>query len=258
MKENEVPALAAQLSYYLILAFFPFLIFLVTLAGYTPLTGEEVLSDLSVLLPENTYRTVIEIVREISVMRSGTLLSFSMLAALWIASNGMYAVIRGINKAYGCRESRPFWKVRSIALLYTAGLALLIILTFVTLVFGKILARYLFITTGYRMLFNPVWKTVRVAFPIVSLMLVFSALYHILPDKRLSFRGVLPGTAVATVLWIAISLGFSFYVNSFNSFSRMYGSIGGIMVLLVWLYWSSVIILLGGEINAVLSRKENL
>ena len=138
--KDEVTSMGARLSYHLLLAFFPFLVFLVTLIGYTPLTDAKVLKDLRLILPEDTYRLVIEIMKEITAKKSGGLLSAGMFSALWIASGGLMAVISGINRAYDCKETRPFWKVRAIALIYTAGIAVSILLTFILLVLASLSA----------------------------------------------------------------------------------------------------------------------
>lgn len=254
---NEVTSMGARLSYHLLLAFFPFLVFLITLIGYTPLTDARVLKDLRLILPEDTYRLVIGIIKEITAKKSGSLLSAGMFSALWIASGGLTAVISGINKAYDCKETRPFWKVRAIALIYTAGIAVSILLTFITLVFGEPLGRCLFDMLGYTLIFVHIWNLARYVIPIIILMFVLGALYYVLPNKRLRLVEIIPGTVFSTVLWIGISIAFSFYANNYNNYSSLYGSIGGVIILLVWLYWSSIIILLGGELNAVLSRNRS-
>ncbi|HHV59177.1 MAG TPA: YihY/virulence factor BrkB family protein [Clostridiaceae bacterium] len=251
--EDEVPALSAQLSYSLIFAFFPFLIFLLTLAGYTPLTSEGVLNDLALILPESTYDLVIEIARDIVKKRSGTLLSFSMLGTLWASSNGLSALLRAFNRAYNHRESRPFFLVKALTLVYTIGLALVILIIFSFIIFGEIIGRYLFEAAGYSDYFIKIWDIARYVISLFSILMVIFLLYYILPNKKMKFSEIVPGSIFATVAWISISLGFSFYVNNFTSYSTTYGSIGGVIVLLLWLYWSSVILIMGAELNAVLA-----
>ncbi len=255
IKEDEVTALAAQLTYHLILAFFPFLFFLLTLAGYTNIAGEKVLTELGRLLPSNTYDTVLQIIYELLEQRSSTLLSFSMLATVWIASSGLSAITRGINKAFDQRETRPIWKLKIFSVIYTIGFALILLLLFIAIVFGEIFGKYIFDFLGYPHLFSSVWNTVRYIMSFVSAFLLLAAIYFLLPNRKMKFREIIPGSIFSSFLWIFISLLFSFYVNNFNNYSRIYGSIGGVMVLLLWLYWSSIIILTGGEINATLSHR---
>ena len=252
--EDDVPALGAQVTYYLLLSFFPFLIFLITLISYTPLTSDVMLGNLSYILPRDAYEAITGAFRQTVNARSRTLLSFSMAAAIWASSNGILAMIRGINKAYDQKETRPFWKTRGISILFTIALAVLILLTLLILVFGETLGEYIFFLLGFSYLFNVSWDIIRFIAALAILTLVFIFIYRWMPNCRLSFIEVLPGSVFSTAGWILISLAFSYYVNNFTYYSNMYGSIGGIIVLLLWLYWSSVIILLGGEINATLAR----
>lgn len=252
-QDDEIPALGAQLTYYLLLAFFPFLIFVLTLLSYTHLASEEALVDLSRFLPANAYEVVHRIVEETVTPNRGTLLSFGMVAAFWLASNGVGALIRGINKAYDQEEKRPFWKVRGISLLFTLGMAVIIILSFGMLVFGELLGAYMFDILGVPHLFKAAWNIIRYLIPLAAMMLVFILLYHYTPNHRMRLKEVVPGSIFSTFGWVITSLVFSFYVNNFVNFSITYGSIGGIIVLLMWLYWSSIIVLIGGELNATLA-----
>lgn len=252
-EDDEVAALGAQMTYYFILSFFPFLIFLLTLVGLTPLSEEEVWSNLEVLLPETTYDIVSDIIRQIIKERNDALLSFGMAATLWVSSKGLTAIIKGLNRAYDEEETRPWWKLRGISLLFTVAIAMILMIAFALLVFGHVLGRQLFTALEYPDYFETIWGVVKFIFPISSMLVVFMFLYRHAPDRRLSFRSVLPGSVFASIGWVGISLLFSYYVNHFNSYARTYGSIGGVIVLLVWLYLSSVIILVGGEINAMLT-----
>lgn len=251
-RDDDVPALGAQLTYYLLLSFFPFLIFLVSLLGYLNLNGDDLISEFMRLLPEDGGTTVRSILSEVTVSSSGALLSIGMIGTIWAASNGINAIIKGINKAYDEEESRPFWKVRGIALIATLVLAVVIILVVALLVFGRVIGEYLFQTLDYPAGFEPVWAIVSYLLPFVAMILVFTLLYWITPNCRLNFREVLPGACFATVGWIATSILFSMYVSQFGNYTKTYGSLGGVIVLLIWLYLSSIIIVLGGEINAAL------
>lgn len=255
--EDDVLALGAQLTFNLILAFFPFLFFLLTLISYTPLTREEVLVDLSRILPASAYNIVKDIIKQTSGARSGTLLSFGMIASVWVASNGALAVIKGINKAYDCKETRPFWKTRGMSLLFTIALAIVITLMLVTFVFGEIVSQivseYVFQRLGFLYTFKAIEAILRFATSVVFLILVFMLTYKFMPNCRLKLREVIPGSVFAAAGWLITSSALSFFINKFANLSFMYGSIGGIIALLLWLYWSSIIILIGGEINAVLT-----
>lgn len=251
-EDDDVPALAAQLSYYLILSFFPFLIFLVTLVSYTPITNEEALSNLSKILPKAAYSIINDFINQIVASNRGTLISIGMLTTIWASSNGMNAVIRAINKAYDQKETRAFWKVRSISIAATIALAFTIIFSFILLVMGNALGEELFQYLGYPDFFIIIWTIFRLLIPVINMLLVFSIIYCFTPNRRLRLKEVFPGSVFTTAGWFLTSGIFSFYFNKFGNFSSTYGSIAGIFVLMIWLYWISIIVLLGGEINASL------
>lgn len=253
IQDDEVPALGAQLTYYLILSFFPFLIFLLTVLSHTTFSSAELMTRLSTLLPDESFNVVADVIRETIENGTTSLMSFSIIGTLWTASNGVAAIIKGINKAYDQDENRSFFKRRGFAILITIGLTIGIILAFVLLVFGEVLGNYIFSFFGLSSLFKVIWGFVRLLFPIFMLIFVFILFYRFAPNKRLSFREVFPGAIFTTSAWIIISLLFSYYVNNFGSYTKTYGSLGGIIILLIWLYISSIIILVGGEINATLA-----
>ncbi len=255
-KDDDVPALAAQLTYYLILSLFPFLIFLITLLSYTPITGEKAMNYFSQILPPLAFNTVLDVVNDIIASPRETFLSFGMIAALWASSNGMKAVIRGINKAYDQKETRPFWMVRLISLIGVITLAFTIIFSLALLLFGETAENKLFHYFKFPALHRWIWTTTRFLIPIMLMFCVFTLLYMLTPSRRLSLKEVLPGSAFAAASWILVTSLFSLYISNFADFSKMYGSIGGIIALLVWLYWISIIIMLGGELNASLVLKK--
>jgi membrane protein len=252
-RDDDVQALGAQLTYYLILAFFPFLIFLLNLIGYMQLSSEQFMAELIRLLPEESGKAVDDIIAEVTRGSSRTLLSFGMIATLWAASNGINAIIKALNKAYDEEENRPFWKVRGISLLSTFVLAFVILIAMLLLVFGRPIGQYLFEHLGYPAGFEFLWSLLKAALPLTAMFGVFMLLYRLTPNRRLRWREVIPGSCFASLGWILTSLLFSYYVNHFGNYEATYGSVGGIIVLLIWLYISSLIILFGGELNASLT-----
>jgi membrane protein len=252
-RDDDVPALGAQLTYYLILSFFPFLIFVVSLMSFVQLSGDSVVAELIRLLPEQTGKEIQSILQEVTNNSRGTLLSIGMIATLWSASNGVNAVIKGVNKAYDAEESRPFWKVRAISLAATVVLALTILLAIVLLIFGEVIGEFLMDGFDFPVGFRLIWGTLKYVFTILFMIVVFSLLYWIVPNRKIRFKTAVPGALFATFGWIASSLLFQFYMNNFGNYSKTYGSIGGIIILLIWLYISSIIIVLGGEVNATLA-----
>lgn len=254
---DEVPALGAQLSYYLVLSFFPFLIFTVTLLGFAQVSGEQFIQEMVLLLPTETANTVTSILDEVALNRSGAVLSFGILGTIWAASNGVNAMMKGLNKAYDEEETRPFWKVRGISIILTVVLSIVIILAMVLLIFGRGIGSYLFEFLDYPSGFEGTWSVVKLVVPLLGMIAVFIVLFWIAPNRRIRMKDVIPGAIFTTLGWIVTSLGFSFYVNNFGNYTNTYGSIGGVIVLLIWLYISSIIIITGGEINATLAfRRE--
>lgn len=252
-RDDEVLALASQLAYSLIFSFFPFLIFLITLVGYSPLSSEDILVGLNRILPYDALALVRNTIVEVSETKNGHLLSLSLIITLWTSSGGFNAVIRGLNKAYHESEHRSIFKVQLIAILCTIGISLMIIITVLFLVFGQVIGRFLAIQLGLSYEFQVMWNTFRYIIILISTIFIFAALYRYTPCRRLTWKEVIPGAVFSTIGLVVVSMGFAFYVNNFGNYSRVYGSIGAVIVLLTWLFLLSIIILLGGEINAVLA-----
>lgn len=255
--DDEVPAMGAQLTYYLILSVFPFLLFLVALVGITTLTPDQILQELGRLVPASSNDTILGVLEEIQANSSQALLSIGMVATLWSASKGVDAVIKALNKAYDEEESRSFIIVKGLSVLFTLALACSILLAFFLLIFGQWIREQVALLLTLPDYFDEMWSFAQYAVSLAVLVLVFTMLYKYIPNRRLTFKEVLPGAFFSTIGWLVVSVLFSFYVNNFGNYTKTYGSIGGIIVLLIWLYLSSIIIILGGEINAALHFARN-
>lgn len=255
IKLDDVQGISAQLTYYLILSFFPFLIFIMTLIGYAHISVEDKIRDLEQIMPAEAISIIEEILKDVAEGRSQALLSFGMLATLWAASKGINAIIKGLNRAYDIEESRVFWKIRGIAFLATLFIGFVVLLSILLLVLGSWLKTQVFLLVDLPYGFQKIWDLLQYAVPLFIMFIVFTLLYWIAPSRRLRLKEVMPGAMFATLGWIITSTLFSVYVNQFSSFTETYGSLGGVMVLLIWLYISSIIILAGGEINAILMNR---
>ena len=251
--DDDVMALAAQLAYSLIMAFFPFLIFLLTIVGYSSVKSTDVLASLHSVLPQDTYVLITSTVVEIVDSARGDLLSFSAIITIWVGSSGFRAIIKGLNKAYDQREHRPYWKVVLISILCMFGLVLIIMAAFSFVIFGKVIGNTLVEWLGLSSNFKINWDIFRYIVALIFMILAFAAVYQLTPCKKLGWFEVLPGAAFSTLGWIGSSLLFAYYVNNFSNYSMIYGSIGGVIVLMLWLFISSIVILIGGEINAILA-----
>lgn len=259
MDDDELIALSAQLSYSFVLAFFPFFIFLMTIIGYLRLDSQQVLIFLETLLPTEVYSLVQNIVKFVIDTREGSLLSLSLFLSIWSSSAGFRGVMRGLNKAYDVVDTRNYIVKIVLSIVYTIGLVFLIVLMLILVVFGGVIGdffvRFFVDYVDVNIVLNS-WYIIRYTFIITLMVTVFAIIYYYVPvvkNKKLS--KVLPGAIFTTIGWIVISIGFTFYVNNLSNYSALYGSIGAVIVLMIWLFLTAMIILLGGEINAILSMK---
>lgn len=254
--DDAVFATGTQLTYFLILSVFPFIIVFLNILSYTPLVREDVLMNILQYLPYETQVIINEFVNDIIVGSSQELLSFAAIAGLWTASSGVKSIIKAINRAYDYKETRSYFKIKFISIIFTLALLLMLTLVFLTLVFGEILGIQLFALFGQKELFLNLWTNTRSVITSAYMVLIFALLYKYSPcveqRREIRLKRALPGGIFTTLGWITTSYIFSYYVNNFGKYTVTYGSVGGIIVLLIWLYISSIIIIIGGEINATI------
>lgn len=254
IKNDDIFALASQLAYYLVLSFFPFIIFLITLVGFSSLSSAEVLEGLNAVLPSSIYDLTESIIREVFDKQYTGLLGVSIVLALWTASSGFRAVIKGVNKAYNLKETRSFFKRSLISMLSVLALAITLLLALGMLVFGRIIGEYLQNIVPFYKIIVILWNIFRYAFVFILMILIFAAIYRVAPSKRLKWREVIPGAIFSTIGWIGLSFVFSFYINNFRNYSRFYGSLGAVFILMTWLFLVSIIFIIGVEINCVITE----
>lgn len=175
-----------------------------------------------------------------------------------MASSGFRGVIKGINKAYNITEDRSFIKRTIIAYISTIVFAIAIIISLFVLVFGKVIESYLVELLPLSGLVTYIWNVFRYAIIIVILILFFAAIYRYTPSKKLKWKEVFPGAIITTIGWLIASLGFSYYINNFNNYSKFYGSLAAVFILMVWIFLTSIFIIFGVEVNSVLvTQKKN-
>ncbi|MGE6489313.1 YihY/virulence factor BrkB family protein [Paenisporosarcina sp. NPDC076898] len=252
----DVTALGAQLAFFFLLALFPLMIFLVTLLPYLNLQEDQLFHILRTYAPDDVYKLIDGTLDEVLSDRNGGLLSIGILATIWSASNGMNALIKSLNRSYDLEETRPFIVARAISVIFTLLLIMLFVVALVLPIFGEQIGTFIFSYLGYEQGFLTVWNNIRWTIPPVMIFVVFMLLYWIAPNRKLYLKSVIPGAIFATLGWILVSLAFSFYVSSFANYSATYGSIGGIIVLMMWLYFSGTILMVGGQINAVMQQRK--
>jgi len=243
--------MSAQITYYLILSFFPFLVFLINSLSFTPLSSEMLTTNFNMFLPNETGALLKNVVVQTLQAKSSTFLLLGMIGSLWVAFKGISAIMRGLNKAYHVEENRSFIKLTSIAIIATIGVAIMIMFSLIMIVFGKIIGTYVFGLVGEKALFNIIWSFLRYSIPLSIMVITFYLIYRYVPNRKLKFSNVIVGTIFTTVGWVTTSLLFSFYVNNFANYGKVYGSLGGVIALISWIYISALIILIGGELNAI-------
>lgn len=257
-QRDDAPGLAAQLAFYLVLALFPFILVLVSLMGTfgTEEFASVVLTYLQRIMPVEVYRLIEKYTEDVISGRRPApgLLSFGILFTIWSASGAFAALINALNRAYDVRETRPFWKVRGIAVLMTLGLSVLIITGVLLLVFGEPIGRTIAEYFGLGEVFATAWNIARWPAAFLFLVLTVALLYYFAPDANQPFRWITPGGLIGVLLWVLASAAFSVYVNNWGSYDKTYGSIGVVIVLLLYLYISSLTILFGATLNATLVR----
>ena len=244
--------LAAQLSYYFFLALFPALLFLVAIVSFIPVAGllDVITNTLARVAPSEVITIIKDQVVQIAHDKNGGLLTLGMLGTIWSTSSGVDAIISTLNAAYGVKETRSWWKVKAIALGLTIGLALFIVVAFALVVAGPEMAEQIAAAMRLGAAFEWTWKIAQwpVVFALVSVGL--GMVYFFAPDAKQEWVFLMPGSVGAAVLWVSISLGFRFYVTQFGSYNATYGAIGGVIVLMLWFYVSSLAVLAGAELNA--------
>lgn len=253
--EHDMLTHAAALAYQILFSIFPFIVFLIALLGFlnVPEFFNWLLAQAAAVLPEQGMTMVTRVVRRLQQPQGG-LLSFGVLLALWVSSAGTRALMNALNVAFRVKESRPAWKLYPLSMVYTIGIAAMLIAAAVLLLIGPRAISWLAELVGLQQLFVLLWTWLRLPVVLMLLALAVAVIYHVAPDIRQRFRVFSPGAVVAVLAWIGASLGFDYYVKNFANYNAMYGSIGTIIVLMFYFFISSAVLLFGAEVNAVIAR----
>lgn len=257
IKENDISAWAAKLTFFILLSIFPFIIFLMEILNHVTIKNTENISQFSQFFPPEVVKIFELIIADISgAQTSSSLLPIAIIAAIWSASKGVLAIIGGLNMAYKEKETRSYFYLRALALIYTIAFAFIILMTLGLIVFGNKILTLLVLHAPILAQMQFILDLLRLLFSLVISFLFFMLLYKATPNRKMIAKDIVPGSIFATISWLFVSYFFSLYVNTSKSFSYMYGSLTGIIILLLWLYVSCTIIMLGGVLNAVISEKK--
>src|SRR5919112_1282121 len=243
---------AGALSFQVFFSLFPFLYFLLALLGSLNIPGfwDWLLDQAHVVLPEQPGTEVVEqTVEQIrSQAQNSSLLSFWIIVALWSASTGVRTIMHALNVAYDVEE-RPAWKEYLLSILYTILLAVLIIVAVGLMLITSEMAEWLAQQLGLGSAFVTLWQWLRIPAATLLFIALLALIYYLFPNINQPFRLITPGVVLAVIVWLVASFGFSFYVNNFASYSVIYGSLGAVIVLLIYLYISASSLLFGAEVN---------
>ncbi len=256
IREDNVPNGAAALAYYLMLAVFPAMIFLLSLLPYLPIHNlqQSIMGWLSATMPGDAASLFSNTVNEIVRQPRGGLLSFGALFTLWAASAGMVAIMQELNITYDVKEGRPFWKTRGTAILLTLFFGVLLITAFALIILGGDFQNWLTARLNWGPVLVAAFTFSRWLIIVAALLLAFAMTYYFGPDVEQKFKFITPGSVLATSLLALASLGFRVYAENFGKYSVTYGSLGAVIVFMAWLNIMGLVILLGSEINALIEH----
>ncbi len=255
LNDDNINALSAHVAFFIIISFFPFAMFLLTLLSYLPIPADTLPTLASEMFPAVFNDFLREILEELSVAASGTILSITVIAALWSASRGLLSIMRGLNRIYNIPETRNYFVIRFFSTLYTLAFAIIILVFLVIFVFGNQLTLYFLdkfpIIGSYALLV----KSIRSVAGIGILLFFFLLLYVTIPNRRSNILRELPGALVAAFGWVGFSFLYSFYIDNMGNYSATYGSLTAIVLCMLWLYICMYLMFLGAEINVAFSEK---
>ena len=255
VQQNDLFNIGAMLAYYLLFSIFPFLIFLLNIVGLIAAEYQQDILELLQVLPKNVVAIINPILTSMINSSSGTLLSVSLLLALWAGSKGIIKLMGEVSRAFGSTKPHSFLVTRALGLLFTLALSAMMVVLVSANVFGDIIYHYVVSLVGEQELLMEVFHFLRGTVPFLVMVIIFALLYRFSPSadvkRKITIVEMLPGALFTSVSWIIITYAFSFYVNNFGRYDATYGSLGGIIVLLLWLYLSSIVMVLGAYVSSV-------
>ncbi|MFZ0369680.1 MAG: YihY/virulence factor BrkB family protein [Halobacillus sp.] len=256
-QKDNIPILGAAQAYYYLLAIVPMIILLLSILPYMNIEAETAINALGKVIPSDTAEVFRENIISIVEQPKGGLLTIGILGTLWSASNGVNAFIQSANQAYNVDETRSFIKVRLLSIVLTLGMILAIVVALVLPVFGDVLINFMNNTFNLPSETVIIFQLLRWVISVLVIGAILMALYHFAPNKNIPFKHILPGAIITAALWQIISLAFSFYVSNFANYSATYGSLGGIIILMLWFFLTGIILMVGAEINVIYHRRRD-
>jgi membrane protein len=248
---------SAALSYYFALSAFPGLIFLSAIVAFIPLPDlfNHVLSLIGRLLPPETMSSVYSVLQDVLSPHRATWLSFGMIGTVWVGSSGFDAIIEALDIAYDASGDRPYWKTRLLAVGLAAMSGGLFLVALIVMIVGPRFGHWLVTHLAVSSTFASIWPGIHWTIAISFTVLAVELIYFLAPNVKQRFVATLPGAILSVVVWIALSYLLGIYFRNFANYNRTYGTLGGFIALMTWLYWTSFVLLIGAELNAELAKE---
>lgn len=254
-QKDKIPLLGAAQAYYYLLAIVPMLILLLSILPYLNIEAEAVVNAMSRVIPAETAEIFRENIINIVEKPKGGLLTIGILGTIWSASSGINAFIQSANLAYHVEETRSFIKVRLLSIALTIGMIIAIVVALALPVFGDLIIEFINRIVNLPSETIILFQFLRWVISVLVMGAILLSLYRFAPNKSIPFKHIWPGAILTAVLWQFISLAFSFYVSNFGNYSATYGSLGGIIVLMLWFFLTGMILMIGAAVNVIHHRR---
>lgn len=256
MQDDHIPAYSAQAAFFIIISFFPFIMLIISIIKYLPITESSMLLLFSRLFPSGVSSMVVSIVNNIYITNSSmTLISITAISTLWSAGKGFLAIMTGLNKVFSIKETRGYLYLRVTSAFYTLIFAIMVIATMILFVFGNRL--YIWIEKKVPILADMALLiiSVRTIIGLITLVIFFVLIYLFIPNRKAKVMEEVPGALISAAGWMGFSYAFSFYIDNFSNFSATYGSLTVIVLFMLWMYFLMYILFIGAQFNRLLEDK---
>lgn len=256
--EHNLTAYSAQMAYFFLLSIFPFLILVFAILGKLDITYLVMSSAYMDFMPVEAFSIIDAYIKNLLAANIETVLPVSMLASLWTASKSVNALERALNTAYEVEQPRKYWRGRILGMLITVLFMIIVIGALTLPSMGRNFI--LFLEEHLKMSSYMVFFLYYGRWMLLVLIFVFvlGIMHTVLPNKRMRPLEVAPGIALTFIGWIGLSLGFSVFLEYFTNISFIYGSLGAVITLMIWLYFVGILVMLGGELNAIILKWRNI
>lgn len=256
LQHVDISSLGAQLAYFFLLSFFPMMIFFLGVVPYLQLNPNNVYQLMQEVMPDTIFRMVKQVLEPILTQQNSNILSLGALGTLWSASNGVNALMGALNQAYNL-DTKMTFQDRFWSVAFTLLFLGLMVVALALPIFGGLMLAFVRQYWDISEAIGVAWTLLRWLVPPVLIFSLLTVIYWVVPKTtpRLQINRVFSGAAVASIAWVLLTYGFSTYISHFGNYSATYGSIGGVIVLMLWLYFTGIILIVGGIINATFQRR---